>query len=1014
MRSYIFPLFLVTALFLGCGDTTTPTDDAGTSQPDGGVRPVPPPPPTDGGTGGPDDGGVDDGGTDDGGIGDGGTDGGPLDACASQTRAGELGGACRGVEQACNNEDLQCQPAIPVSMGGPNDPIVDHPDGEDSVVDFAFFAGGMCTVVLFIEPEVEECSPEDEAACQEQCGVCTPFFSNAHVCLRQCEPNGTDNSVCRDGYECGLFDGVCDLGCVSNADCRISRPDTDNNGVIEPWDPETQTGDHLVYDTNSQAFCNTETYRCEHPGAPGAVAGIACEQDEQCEANGRCIDEETFGYPGGYCSKFGCDIEGNECAGTTSTCQERGFGIPLCAEACKVGSDIDASASSGGCRDGYTCWWNGVDDETAATNGACIPGTFTDVTENNVGSPCFSDAECYSPLGLGYCDPDFGCSILECDAPGLPAEFCGESNACVQIFSDTAACIAGCTSASECSFGDACVDADDDPLTPGGFCFPNCFADAECREGQTCDLELNVCTGGAGIADVGGECVADEACEGGLCLTEDVGFPGGYCSFVGCAVDSDCGATGRCVPTPSGNLCLTACGSAADCRDTYPCVDWDLDPATSDLVCFPGCVEDSECGEGQTCNTTLGLCGGGSGSGISDAGSECVADEGCEGNLCLTEDLGWVGGYCTFEGCISNADCGENGRCIPFAGTTVCAASCDLPTDCRDTYPCVDWDLIPETDDVVCFPFCEADAECRDGEVCGGTGFCRPIGPTCVDDGVTREIVSPAPGELTISEWLANPTGTEVDREWLELRAARTVDLNGVVLSDAANHSSTLESDNCLTVSAGSYALLVRNNNPAQNGGLPAETAMFAFPLNNDAETLRVAAGGVVLDEVSFELPEAGVATQVDSTGTRCQATTNYGDGQFGTPGAKNATCPGAPTSVTGDACNSAEQCESLGEQSVCLPDGVPFEGGYCTASCEVDADCGADARCLLDFYSFTTLCMASCEDATDCRDGYPCIEWDLSPDTADDRVCFPCILDAECPGNDVCSETGACVPPTP
>ncbi len=1009
MRSTTFSVLFAISLFLGCGESTTmPTDDGGTTSPDGGNVIPPPPPVPDGGTGST-DGGTDGGGS----TNDGGTDGGTVDACATEIRAGEMGGACRGAEQLCNNESLQCQPAIPVSIGGPADPITNNPAGEDTPLDFALFAGGMCTVVLFIEPDVEECSPEDEAACEEQCGVCTPFFSNAHVCLRQCEPNGTDNSNCRDGYECGLFSGVCDVGCVSDADCRVARKDTDNNGIIEAWNPETQTGDHFVYDTESQAFCNVDTFRCEHPGAPGAVAGIECDEDAQCEANGRCIDEATFGFPGGYCSKFGCDVEGNECAGTTSTCQERGFGIPLCAEACKVGSDIATNASSGGCRDGYTCWWNGVDDENAATNGACVPGVFTDVVDNNVGSPCFSDAECYSPLGLGYCDPSFGCSVFECDAPGLPADFCGEGNACVQILSDSAACIAGCASADECSFGDACVDLDEDPATPEGICFPNCFADSECREGQTCDLELNVCTGGAGVSDVGGECLADEACEGGLCLTQESGFPGGYCSFVGCGVDSDCGQNGRCVATSAGNLCLSACASATDCRDTYPCVDWDLDPATSDLVCFPGCADDSECSSGQTCNVALGLCGGG-GSVISDAGNECLVDAGCEGGLCLTEELGYVGGYCSAAGCISDADCGENGRCIAFASTTVCAASCGVATDCRDTYPCVDWDFNPDTDDVVCFPFCESDAECRHGEVCDESGYCRLPGPTCLDNGVVREIVPPVAGDLTIAEWLANPIATEADREWLELRASRTVDLNGVVLSDVANNSSTLESESCLTVSAGSYALIARNNNPAQNGGLPAATAMFTFSLNNDAETLRVAAGGVVLDEVSFEVPDAGVASQVDRTGTRCLATATYGDGQLGTPGAKNGTCPGAPTSVTGEACTSEEECGSLGDQSVCLPDGAPFAGGYCTASCESDADCGADAKCLFDLYTFTTLCMASCEDATDCRDGYPCIEWDLDPDTADDRACFPCYLDGECPGDDVCSDTGACVPPTP
>ena len=458
-------IFLVTVLCLGCGSGN------GEGLPDGSSR----------------DASLADGGM------DGGTDGGPLFCDEQEARGGQMGGTCRGLELLCD-PGLTCLFEQTASVGGPSDPIVDLPPGEDEPFDTVLFPGNYCSIPL--TGSVGTCTAEEEAACNAECGRCTPFFVDADVCLRACLPTDTDNSICRDGYKCDLVLQACDVECTSDADCLVFREDTNENGEFDPYDPDAGTGDRLVWDTESNRFCNLSTYRCEHPGTPGAEAGIVCTDDEDCEAKGDCLFEDPFGFPGGYCTKFRCDLDGRECAGD-GFCQTRGFGVPVCAEGCKVATGAVAGQpetyldNTQGCREGYTCLWNGIDDETAATNGACVPGVYNDQTVNNVGDACDTNDECYSPLGQGVCDPDFGCTVAECFAPGTPDDICGDDNSCLAIQGDpvcgAGCCFRGCELAADCPDGDACVTVDGDP--PVSICFAFCGSTEECRPDEVCTVD---------------------------------------------------------------------------------------------------------------------------------------------------------------------------------------------------------------------------------------------------------------------------------------------------------------------------------------------------------------------------------------------------------------------------------------------------------------------------------------------------------------------------------------------
>jgi hypothetical protein len=384
-------------------------------------------------------------------------------------------------------------------IGGASDPITGYPSGTTTPITGTLWRGGYCTPspVGFVG-DPGSCDPADDTAC----GACASCLNvgesmgrDLSVCLRDCVQSVSNRGGCTVGNACLLGTGVCFPGCSSNDECRVQRRDTNGNGRIDPYDPSTNPGgDRLVYDASTNARCGTTTSRCHHDGVSGAVAGIACTHDFVCERDGDCVTA----WPGGYCTKFGCHVAGNACAGSGSVCQERRIGISMCLDGCTVAGEpiADRLGTSGrglGCRPGYSCVWDGVSGAGVANNGGCVPGNYNAVAVENVGATCTDDAQCYSPFGAGLCisggvwSPSNYCTILDCAAPGMPPSVCGTSNQCVTLYGDVTACLENCTSASGCNPGHACVDYDGIAATPR-VCFPVCTATADCRSGETCSI----------------------------------------------------------------------------------------------------------------------------------------------------------------------------------------------------------------------------------------------------------------------------------------------------------------------------------------------------------------------------------------------------------------------------------------------------------------------------------------------------------------------------------------------
>ncbi|MEM7436362.1 MAG: hypothetical protein AAF436_14475 [Myxococcota bacterium] len=217
----------------------------------------------------------------------------------------------------------------------------------------------------------------------------------------------------------------------------------------------------------------------------------------------------------------------------------------------------------------------------------------------------------------------------------------------------------------------------------------------------------------------------------------------------------------------------------------------------------------------------------------------------------------------------------------------------------------VDYDGAPEgrawqvdASGLLCLAPMGPDYEYAEGNA-GSPGLPNPtcppaLGPgMCFDDGVPRDIRPPVAGSVQVIEWMASPVSSENRTgEWVEVFVGSDADLNGLTWSDLTGPSDPLESTTCIHVAAGTLLVFARSDDPALNGGLPFVDYVLPISLNNGNESISLELGGTPLDSVTYDKSEPGTATQFDGFGVRCLASTSYGAGDFGTPGAPNPLCP--------------------------------------------------------------------------------------------------------------------------
>jgi hypothetical protein len=206
--------------------------------------------------------------------------------------------------------------------------------------------------------------------------------------------------------------------------------------------------------------------------------------------------------------------------------------------------------------------------------------------------------------------------------------------------------------------------------------------------------------------------------------------------------------------------------------------------------------------------------------------------------------------------------------------------------------------------------WCDASVELVPG-VLGSPGranqSCGVVAPpgTCADGGRVRATRALAPGDLVVSEIMANPQlAPDTTGEWFEVYAARDVDLNGLEIGSVlGSPRSTIARPECVPVAAGSYLVFAHAREATQNGGLPRVDEDFGAPaLANTNGALVLSLAGVLIDQVSWAGSVDGVAASLapaaldaganDQASAFCRAVDVYGAGDRGTPGGANPACP--------------------------------------------------------------------------------------------------------------------------
>ena len=226
----------------------------------------------------------------------------------------------------------------------------------------------------------------------------------------------------------------------------------------------------------------------------------------------------------------------------------------------------------------------------------------------------------------------------------------------------------------------------------------------------------------------------------------------------------------------------------------------------------------------------------------------------------------------------------------------------------------LDPDLIDSISNDTESNFCDATATYGLGDL-GTPGAnnaqCTMLPPPgmCDDGGALRKIVSPAAGQLVISEVLANPanvTGaTDAQREWFEIAntGAAAFDLNELSVGRIGAAGALVQSARCISVKGRGTAVFARSNDPATNGRLPSVEATFSFGLVDTNGDIQISHGATVLDAVTWAAVTSGVTKQLDPAhltaadndvaANFCAGTAAYGDlTNKGTPGAANSPCP--------------------------------------------------------------------------------------------------------------------------
>ncbi len=160
--------------------------------------------------------------------------------------------------------------------------------------------------------------------------------------------------------------------------------------------------------------------------------------------------------------------------------------------------------------------------------------------------------------------------------------------------------------------------------------------------------------------------------------------------------------------------------------------------------------------------------------------------------------------------------------------------------------------------------------------------------------------------DIVINEIMQNPAAVSDNKgEWFELynNDTQTVDINGWTIKDDGSDSHVIDNGGPLTIAPGEYLVLGINDTTTVNGGVNVDYVYDNFLLSNSSdEVVLIYSDGITeVDRVNYD----NGATFPDPSGASMElrnpnydnndgsnwdaATTTFGDGDKGTPGARNS-----------------------------------------------------------------------------------------------------------------------------
>ena len=417
---------------------------------------------------------------------------------------------------------------------------------------------------------------------------------------------------------------------------------------------------------------------------------------------------------------------------------------------------------------------------------------------------------------------------------------------------------------------------------------------------------------------------------------------------------------------PSGYV-----SSSTDCDDT----DTNINPAGTEIC--DGANDDEDCDGGADDADPNGT----PSSGTTDYYTDSDNDN-------YGSDSATPTAYCDDPGTgavTNNTDCDDTDNTINPGGTEICDSNnddedCDGAADDNDpegpssggTLYYIDDDTDGYgSDSTTGLRVCDSapsnyvndDSDCNDSDTNINPGeqetACDNTDSDCDGNDSEYGINDLSAGDLILTEIMNNPQVVNDSKgEWFEVYNAGslTYDLDGLdLISSGSNQSDVV--DTCLAIAPGEYKIFVLNSTTSTNGGVTGDFDYNSIGLSNGTDTLSLVAGSTTIDEVNWDNgstfpdpngesislhPANTDSTENDIGTTWCEATSTFGDGDKGTPGAENDSCgESIDTNVQAILTANCTSCHSGSSpsKSLDLASGNAWDATYLVSSIQSSSD---------------------------------------------------------------------------